>query len=308
MEKLNKKLSAYEKSNIESSLLVYLEENLKDEDFKLLVSKLNMSKEKLCKYTSNLEECSVEYANCNKCKGLAMCQNKVTGYAYLPKKVDDKLEFNYKACKYQNKLLKEQVYLKNVYDYNIPKTIKEAQMKDIYTKDPSRFEVIKWLKDFINNYLKNKNQKGLYLNGSFGSGKTYLISAMFNELAKTNIKSAIIFWPEFLNDLKSSFSSDKDSFKNNFEYIKRVPLLLIDDIGAENSTAWSRDDILCPILQYRMQEQLPTFFTSNLNFKNLESHFSISKNGVEEVKARRIMERIKQLTEYKEMISENLRK
>lgn len=307
MENLNKKLTNYQRSNIESSLLSYLEENLKDENFNLLVSKLDMSKEKLCKYTSTLEECSKEYANCKNCKGLAMCKNKVNGYAYLPKKIEDKLEFNYKPCKYQNKLLKEQEYLKNVYNYNIPKELKEAQMKNIYTDHIERIETIKWLKDFIKNYPKNNHIKGLYLNGSFGSGKTYLISAMFNELAKSNIKSAIVFWPDFLNNLKSSFGSDNDAFKKEFNYIKNVPLLLIDDIGAENSTPWARDDILCPILQYRMQESLPTFFTSNLSLKNLESHFSFSKNGVEEVKARRIMERIKQLTDYQELIGKNLR-
>ena len=92
------------------------------------------------------------------------------------------------------------------------------------------------------------------------------------------------------------------------EYIKKVPLLLIDDIGAESTTPWSRDEILMPILQYRMDSSLPTFFTSNCTLKELESHFSNSKNGIEEVKARRIIERIKQLTEEIKLVSDNLRK
>ena len=45
-----------------------------------------------------------------------------------------------------------------------------------------------------------------------------------------------------------------------------------------------------------------------LDLKALEQHLSISSSGVEVVKARRIIERIKQLTEVKEMISVNLRK
>ena len=32
---------------------------------------------------------------------------------------------------------------------------------------------------------------------------------MFNELAKSNVKSAIIFWPEFINDLKSNLTDDE---------------------------------------------------------------------------------------------------
>ena len=82
---------------------------------------------------------------------------------------------------------------------------------------------------------------------------------------------------------------------------------MLDDIGAENTTAWSRDEVLGPILQYRMEEDLPTFFTSNLTLKELESALSITNNGIEKVKAKRIVERIKQLTVFLELISKNRR-
>ena len=129
-----------------------------------------------------------------------------------------------------------------------------------------------------------------------------MISAIFNELAKSNYKSSIIFWPEFLRQVFD------DDFSKKYEYVKKVPLLLIDDIGAEGLTAWNRDEILCPLLQYRMDNNLTTFFTSNLTIKELESHLSNSKSGVDEVKAKRIISRIEQLTEDLQMISENLRK
>ena len=87
-----------------------------------------------------------------------------------------------------------------------------------------------------------------------------------------------------------------------------VDLLLIDDIGAEKVTEWGRDEILGTILQYRMNNNLPTFLTSNLNITELETHLSISSSGMDKVKARRIIERIKQLTDDIEMISENRRK
>ena len=89
--------------------------------------------------------------------------------------------------------------------------------------------------------------------------------------------------------------------------MKTVELLLIDDIGAETMTEWSRDEVLGTILQYRMQEGLTTFFTSNLNINELEQHFSTSSKGIEKVKAKRIIERIKFLTTQMTMISENRR-
>ena len=155
--------------------------------------------------------------------------------------------------------------------------------------------------DFLDDFENGKQVKGLYLHGNFGCGKTYLIAAIFNELAKEGYKSCIIFWPEFL---RQSFYDD---FKDKFEYVKKIPLLLIDDIGAEGLTAWNRDEILCPLLQYRMDNNLTTFFTSNLNMKELEEHLSNLKNSVDYVKAKRIISRINQLTIDLEMISKNLR-
>ena len=121
------------------------------------------------------------------------------------------------------------------------------------------------------------------------------------------IKIAIIYYPEFLRSLKESFN-DPETYNEKFRMIKRVEVLLIDDIGAETMTEWSRDEVLGTILQYRMQEGLATFFTSNLTIKDLEEHFSISTKGIEKVKAKRIIERIKQLTIEMTLVSENKRK
>ena len=99
-----------------------------------------------------------------------------------------------------------------------------------------------------------------------------------------------------------------NDFEEKYDYIKKAPLLLLDDIGAEYLTPWARDEILGTILQYRMDEELPTFFTSNMNLKQLEEHFSITSVGKEEIKARRMIERIKSLTNDFELIGESNRK
>lgn len=292
-------------SDMKDSLRDEYIKSLKDEDFKDLVSKISLSEDDLMKYTSKLQECSKEYAHCKNCKGLVECKNNVVGFALTPYASGHKLSFSYDICHYNEQLREINKYQDNVFYFDIPKEIKEAKMSEIFTSDKKRVDIIMWLNDFIKSYKKNKGGKGLYLNGSFGSGKTYLISAMFNELAKNGIRVSIIYWPEFLRTLKASFGTD---FDDKYEYIKKVPLLLIDDIGAENSTAWARDEILGPILQFRMQEGLTTFFTSNLDLEQLETHFSTTNNRVESVKAKRIMERIKQLTIDMSLISKNNRK
>lgn len=271
-------------------------------NFKAITQNLKLDDSVLKKYTSIIEECSKEYENCKNCKSLLDCSNKVEGFCYLPINVDGNLSFTYKPCKYKQILQKKNAYMNNIKFFNTPEYVKEANIDNIYKTDKDRFQVIKWLMDFLRNYESGKVCKGLYLHGNFGCGKTYLIAAIFNELAKSGYKSSIIFWPEFL---RQAFYDD---FNDKFEQVKKVPLLLIDDIGAEGLTAWNRDEILCPLLQYRMDNNLTTFFTSNLNLKELEIHLSNSKNAVDEVKAKRIICRIEQLTESIEMISKNLRK
>ncbi len=307
MKSLNSQLTNFKKdSNTDLELKSNYSKALKDEKFKKIVSTIDLSSNDLMKYTSRLEECALEKENCEYCKSLVECKNKVEGFLLTPVISGKSLAFSYVACSYKNKDIKNSSYKENVLTFDIPKEIVNAKMKDIYTDDKNRFEVIKRLKDFINKYLAEKEVKGLYLHGNFGCGKTYLIAAMFNELAKKGVKSVIVYWPELLRSLKEAFNSNDYEYK--FSKIKKAPLLLIDDIGAENLTSWGRDEILGSILQYRMQEGLPTFFTSNLNIKELEEHLSFSNGNVERVKARRIIERINQLTDIIQMISENRRK
>lgn len=302
MKKISE-LAAYDEVMLKRSYI----DALSNEDFKKLVTKLNMDEDELIKHTSKLEQVVIDLNNCSKCNSLEECKNETQGYFLCPKKDKNNLYFVYKACKYLNKKLKESEHLKNIYIFEIPKEIRNASLKDIYKDDKNRVELIKKVKEFYDDYLAGKNPKGFYLHGSFGSGKTYIISALFNELAKKNIKSAIIYFPEFLRSLKGTFGTN-DEYNETFEYIKRIPLLLIDDIGAEKVSEWSRDEVLGTIVQYRMDEKLPTFFTSNLSMKDLETHLSTVNNTVDKVKARRVYERIKYLTDELELIGINRRK
>lgn len=291
--------------DVETNLKKEYIKAMKAADFEEYIRTIHLPHEVLMKYTSRLETSFNERKNCSECKGLDNCKNEVYGFCLKEVQDGDKLRFEYKSCKYKNKEIKENKGNENVYVFDIPKEIKTARMKDIYLDDAARKEVIAWLTKFIKGYSKDKKVKGLYLNGNFGCGKTYLIAATFNELSKKGIKSAIIYWPEFLRSLKASFDDD---FKERFEYIKKIPLLLIDDIGAENVTNWSRDEVLGTILQYRMEEGLTTFFTSNLTYDELETALSLTRGKVDSLKATRIMERIKNLTININIVGENRRK
>lgn len=273
-----------------------------DANFKKLVSRIKAKDDLAMKYTSKLEESVKELNNCSKCKGLEGCPNKVKGSVYYPSVNDNMISFNYVACKYQK--AQDELLNNSAKTFLEPFQIRTASIKDIDLTDKKRAPLIKWIKDFYKNYQKDKHIKGLYLHGSFGSGKTYILAALLNELAKNGANTVIMYYPEMLRNLKESFSSD---FDNKMNLFKTCDVLLLDDLGAEHVTGWNRDEILSTILNYRMEEGLPTFITSNLNKEELIEHLSYTDSFKDPLKAERIVQRINQLTEDMEMISKNRR-
>lgn len=304
MENINESFTKYTRSNLDAMLKKDYATAVKNPEFKKLVNTLKIKENVAYKYTSKLERTVCELNNCSNCKSLHTCQNKVEGMVYYPTIKDEKLEFNYVACKYKKKDIKQKEEIKSKF-FEMPYHIKMAKMSNIEINS-TRAKIIKWINKFYDDFKSGKQTKGLYLSGSFGSGKTYILSALLNELSKLNYSCIIVYYPELLRNIKESFNSD--DYNERINEIKKCDLLLLDDIGAETTTPWNRDEILGTILQYRMDNKKATFFTSNLNIKELENHFITSNKDEEVIKARRIIERVKYLTDELELIGENKRK
>ena len=265
-------------------------------EFQKLVASLELTDKEAMNYTSKLEEYLQEENNCKNCHGLYECKNKIRGYTNYPQKYNNHLMFSTEACYF-----KLQEFKKIKASINATKELETSSLKTIDTTDKNRYILIKWVTNFIKEYDYGKNMKGLYLHGNFGCGKTYILSACFNEMRKRGFTTKIVYLPDLLRTIKGDFEAMNDIM----DELCRVDLLLIDDIGAEKVTDWGRDEILGTILQSRMNEHKTTFFTSNFTIRELEEH--LSNKGIDKVKANRIIERIKQLTLDMEMLGANMR-
>lgn len=201
----------------------------------------------------------------------------------------------------------EQEKLKNIKDrinlINLPSSLKDASFGQIDLKK-NRDEIFERLANFVADYPNY--QKAVYLYGDFGIGKSYLMAALAHELSvERGASTTLVHYPSFVLDVKNAISSGL--VKEKIDQVKTAQVLILDDIGAEQSSPWMRDEILQVILQHRMQENLPTFFTSNFSFADLERHFANSKNGDETWQAKRVMERIKFLAKEVHLEGENRR-
>lgn len=286
--------------NVKSQLVKDYRDNLKDDVFKKIVNDLKLNEDVGCENNTLIMDCANELKNCGNCKGLFDCQNKVVGHYLYPRRDNNIIDLVYIPCKYKKENDRLLSLKKTAWE-----EFREARFKEIDVTDKSRVEVIKWIKNFYDNYDGIKDLKGLYLHGSFGSGKTYLIYALLNEL-KINKKADYIalYFPDVLRDLKD----DWNTYSEKIDRYSTVSILFFDDIGAESVSEWGRDEVLGAILQSRMNNHLPTFFTSNLTIEELEAHLAMTKTSIDKVKARRIIERIKYLTHDIEIIAENKRK
>lgn len=195
-----------------------------------------------------------------------------------------------------------------IHSVYMPKDIKHATLEEFENTKNRQAALTKAI-EFIEAYLDNPNtyHQGLYLHGAFGVGKTYLLGAIAYELSEQGHPSTLVHFPTFAVEMKNSIGQNTTDDK--LDVFKRAKILMLDDIGADSMSSWIRDDVLGVILQHRMQEQLPTFFSSNFDMEHLENeHLRVSQRGEDEpLKAKRIMERIRFLAEEVEMSGENRR-
>jgi len=254
-----------------------------------------------------------EYKSCSNCPGLDNCPNDFEGHYTL---------LSSEIVKDQVQLIDRKVSCKKFIARRTEEQIKgrirsfyvdEVALKDGYSadeilfKDTKRTEAAYQILAYID---KTKEQglqhEGLYLAGKFGTGKTFLMCYLLHELAKVGYSGAIVYMPEFVEDLKSMMH-EPGKLRETVEIMKETDLLIFDDIGAENLNPWVRDHVLGAILNYRMNRK-PTLYTSNYELDALEKHFSFTnKDGDEQYKGERLMNRIRPYVEVIMVTGDNKR-
>ncbi|GIO33833.1 MULTISPECIES: primosomal protein DnaI [Paenibacillus] len=273
-----------------------------------------MDEDKLRANLPRLYQYVHDQRNCRNCPGLDRCPNDFEGhYSKLEMaEQNGKLEIvERKApCSLQIAKHNEERIRKRIRSFYVDERALEEGYNEveIMGKDrlraPAVSQVFRYIREVKDNGLQ---PRGLYLFGSFGTGKTFLMSYLLHELAIAGYTGVIVYMPEFMEDLKSMLQ-DSQKLKETVEVMKNCDLLILDDIGAENLSPWVRDHVLGAILNYRMNRK-PTFYTSNYDLASLEKHLSFtSKDGEELYKGQRLMDRISPFVDVVHLHGENQRR
>jgi primosomal protein DnaI len=226
---------------------------------------------------------------CSNCKGLEFCKLNNKGLTPELEFSPNHVSLVYSRCRY-NKLQESNA---NIQAFYVPKKIFNASLDDLDLIGDTRKSINNYILKFLKEYSEKNFMKGIYISGKYGTGKTYILAIIANELAKLGHKVYFAYYPDLARELKSSIGDG--TLEDKIADLKTAEILMLDDVGGEYFSEFIRDEVLGPILQHRLLDNRPTFFSSNLNFSELAKAMKKSDNSLETVAAYRIVERIKRM-------------
>ncbi len=231
---------------------------------------------------------------CKNCKGLDYCTQSIKGKV-LKLNIDDFGYLNncFVSCRFKKSVeqkmahqskfrfshMSEADYLIDLNDDSFQKAILNSDYAQVYN-------------GVVGSIALNK---GVYLYGNPGVGKSYLLKGVSNYYARNGKSVSFVQVPLLIQELKQ-FMTDNEYRQNILGHLKFSEILILDDIGAESITQWTRDEILLPVLDQRMNRNLKTYFTSNYSLEELEQQYRLASKANGNVASLRILERIRTLS------------
>ena len=139
----------------------------------------------------------------------------------------------------------------------------DRQIKPGYSYRQAAEKALRAAKAFVAACQRKENTRGLLYEGKLGSGKTFLAAAIAKELVEWGLQARFIVVPEFLEQLRFSYSAQESNEPEIMSAAMTAPVLVLDDIGAHNATPWTVTKMYT-LLNYRLNSRLPCVITSNL--------------------------------------------
>lgn len=235
-----------------------------------------------------------DYEVCKKCNGLEKCVKSAKGMAsFLQLDMYGTVSCHVTTCDLMTKYLR----IKNNYRRQ------DFEEQFLYNRINKENDIIPYRERYeVYNYLgKMKSkvaQKGLFLYGNKGVGKSYLTICWCNDLVENNFTVSYIDVKRFCDEMRGLVKEGNEVVDSYLDKIKKSDVVVLDDLGNEKITTWSRDNILYDILDYRSRNHHHmNVIISNYSYDDLKKLYNIDN----ELRAKRFIELIKSCGEAIEL-------
>lgn len=224
---------------------------------------------------------------CDKCKNPKRCPKQFDGIAMDLYRSEYGIERKFSLC--PSRELERTIAL-NYLIRDFPNSYLGITLDDIENRR-GRF---KYEKELIMNTDVEGENEGLFITGPSSCGKSYPLIALCNEFVRGNKKCSYVETRNFLESLKNTLNN-KEEYVSLMAKVKEVDVLVLDNLGDEKISEWTRDDVISGILDYRIKNGLLTYITSSYSLDELLSLYDVSKTNsdVGRIKANKFIERIK---------------
>lgn len=248
----------------------------------------NQSFEVVEKNSADFLDWLARIKQCDGCPGLEFCTQPVKGRAktlYIDE--DGFLQDEFVLCKYSKEYRKKTGFLSNYLISHVEDDCRTILFDDLSVPMGDENYAIAF--DAMD--VSRDIGKGVFLYGQPGTGKSYLSSALMNAYAKEGKTVSFVKVPQLMQELKQNIR-DNEFRQKTLRALQQSDVLVLDDIGSEAITPWTRDEILFPVLDYRMSRKKKTYFTSNYTMDELKDNYLLSNQNNALVAVLRLMERI----------------
>lgn len=164
----------------------------------------------------------------------------------------------------------------------IPKRFQRAHLStcERYADEPGKQRALELATEFARErrlVQRDRTRFCLLLSGDFGTGKTWLGTAVFQELIWSGNRQGL--WRKFhsfIREVQGTYSAAaRRSVDEVLGAFQKTPVLMLDDVGdlTQKVQTDDRRRLLYEVIDARNDQLLPTIITTNLDEQQLTQQF-----------------------------------
>lgn len=251
---------------------------------KYIIEKLDLNDEDIKKNYALINAYIADNEPCFVCKSKKDCKHYSKGYQYnLTKDEQGFIDNCISICKFYESYYQKEKNL--VYTtFNKDNLLDEGQKS--FLVDNIKLLGSDFVKQIIK-IIKKEQNVGAFLVLKDSKLRLKLIQSLANELLLEH-KVMIVKFTDYIKEIKKDFKNS-ELLDMAFE----SEILIIDGLGSESISSWSRDEILLSILDSRLQSEKVTILCSEFDVDELNKIYRLNAN--DEAKSKQIINKIKEI-------------